>query len=79
MEKYLAQTQGLLGLFEATMSESEHKRAKEVAEEIWDAMRPVIEKHKLNLHETMTAVLTCHLAIMQIAWEQINEYKKEME
>lgn len=76
MEKYFAQTQGILNALQATSSKEEMKRAEEAGSEIWEAIKAITDKHQLNVQEMMNATIACHLTIMEVAMEQI---KEEME
>ena len=78
MEKYLAQTQGLLGLIQATISEEELERSVKAGEEIWEAIRAIADKYQLNVQEMLNATLACHQTILEVALEQINKVKKEI-
>ncbi len=78
MEKYLTQTNGLLGLIQATISEEEMKRSAKAGEEMWDAIRAITDEYELNVKEMLSATLACHGTIIEVAMEQISEVKKEM-
>ncbi|WAT23623.1 hypothetical protein O0R52_21745 (plasmid) [Bacillus halotolerans] len=73
MEKYFAQTQGILNALQATSSKEEMKRAEEAGSEIWEAIKAITDKHQLNVQEMMNAAIACHLTIMEVAMEQIKE------
>lgn len=78
MEKYLNETQGLLGLLQATISEEELSRSAAAGEEMWEAIKATTDKYGLNVQEMMNATLACHLTILEVANEQLNEKKKEL-
>lgn len=78
MEKYLTQTQGLLNLLQATISPDELEKAAKAGEEMWEAIRNITDKYELNVQEMMSATLGCHLTILEVANDQIDEKKKEM-
>jgi hypothetical protein len=78
MEKYIAQTEGLLGLFQATAQKEEMERSAKAGEEMWEAIRSVTEKYSLNVQEMMMATLACHNTILEVANEQMEEVKKEL-
>ncbi|GIN55101.1 MULTISPECIES: hypothetical protein [Bacillus subtilis group] len=73
MEKYFAQTQGLLNVLQATSSKEELKRAEDAGTEIWDSIRAISDKYQLNVQEMMNATIACHLTIIEAALEQIQE------
>lgn len=78
MEKYLAQTQALLGMIQATISEEELKRSVAAGEEMWEEIRKITDKYGLNVQEMLNATLSCHSTIFDAVNEQISETKKEM-
>lgn len=78
MEKYLAQTQALLGMIQATISEEELKRSVVAGEEMWEEIRKITDKYGLNVQEMLNATLSCHSTILDAVNEQISETKKEM-
>lgn len=78
MEKYLAQTKGLLGLLQATISQEELERSVKAGEEMWEVIREICDRHHLNVQEMLNATLACHATILEVANEQMNEVKKEM-
>lgn len=78
MEKYLTQTQGLLGIIQATISKEEMDRSVKAGEEMWEAIREITDRYELNVQEMLNATLACHSTILEVANEQINEVKKEM-
>jgi hypothetical protein len=79
MEKYLAQTQGLLGLIQATISQEELEKSAKAGEEMWEAIREITDKHGLNVQEMLNATLACHATIIEVANEQMEEVKKGLE
>lgn len=78
MEKYLEQTNALLGLIQATISKEELDNSTQAGEEMWEAIRAITDKYQLNVHEMLNATLACHSTIIEVANEQIEEAKKEM-
>jgi hypothetical protein len=78
MEKYLNETQGLLGLVQATITEAELKRSTDAGIEMWDAIKEVTDRYGLNVQEMLNATLGCHQSIMEVVNEQLIEKKKEM-
>lgn len=78
MEKYLNETQGLLGLVQATISEKELNRSAVAGEEMWEAIRAVTDKYELNVQEMMSATLACHHTILEVVNEQLTEKKEEL-
>lgn len=79
MDKYLSQTQGLLGIIQATISEEEMENSAKAGEEMWEAIRQITDKYQLNVQEMLNATLGCHSTIMEVAIEQLNAVKKELE
>jgi hypothetical protein len=78
MEKYFNQTQGLLGLIQATISEKEMENSAKAGEEMWEAIREITNKYQLNINEMLNATLACHSTIIEVAMEQMDEVKEEM-
>lgn len=78
MEKYLNETQGLLGLVQATISEEEMERSAKAGIEMWDAIKEITDRYELNVQEMMNATLGCHHTILEIVNEQLETKKKEM-
>lgn len=79
MDNYLANTKGLLGIIQATMTEKEFKKSVQAGEEMWEAIRKITDKYQLNVQEMLNATLSCHATIIEVANEQINDFKKELE
>ncbi|ACK98807.1 MULTISPECIES: hypothetical protein [Bacillus] len=77
MEKYLAQTQALLGMIQATISEEELKQSSKAGEEMWKEIRGITDNYQLNIQEMLNAILSCHYTILEAVNEQIHETKKE--
>jgi hypothetical protein len=78
MEKYLNETQGLLSIVQATISEEEMERSTEAGIEMWEAIKGITEKYGLNVQEMMNATLACHHTILEVVNEQLTAKKKEM-
>lgn len=78
MEKYLAQTQGLLGLIQATISQEELNRSADAGTEMYEAIKEITAKYNLNVQEMMNATLGIHQTILEIAIEQLDKKKEEM-
>lgn len=78
MDKYLEATKGLLGLIQATISKEEMERSTQAGIEMWDAIREIADKYQLNVQEMLNATLACHYTILEVADEQINLKRKEM-
>ncbi len=79
MEKYLSQTEGMLGIIQATISKKELERSAEAGKEMWEAIRSITDKHELNVQEMLSATLACHSTILEVALEQVNIVKEELE
>ena len=71
MDKYITQSEGLLGVVQATMNEDEIKRSAEAGEKMWDAIKQLTDEYQLNVHEVLNATLGCHIAILEVVNEQI--------
>lgn len=78
MDKYLEQTNALLGLLQATIGEKELERSAKAGEEIWEAIRTITDKYELNVQEMLNATLACHSTILEVANEQMEEVRKEL-
>jgi hypothetical protein len=78
MEKYLTSTEGLLALIQATLSQEQLDRSTKAGEEMWEAIRAVTDKYKLNVQEMLNATLACHATIIEVANDQINEVREGM-
>jgi hypothetical protein len=78
MEKYLTSTEGLLALIQATLSQEQLDRSTKAGEEMWEAIRAVTDKYKLNVQEMLNATLACHATIIDVANDQINEVREGM-
>jgi len=77
MEKYLAQTQAILGLIQSTMDEESMENSTKAGEEIWNAIREITDKYDLTVQEMLNAALACHATIIEVATEQIDKSKDE--
>lgn len=73
MDKYLEATNSLLGLIQAIMTEEEMKRSQEAGTELWEEIKRITEKYKLNVREMLNATLACHYTIVEAANEEINK------
>lgn len=78
MEEYIKQTQGLLGLVQASITEEEMANSTEAGTKIWDMMREITAEHNLNVQEMLNAILACNLTVFEAANEQLEQQKKEM-
>lgn len=79
MNKYLEQTNALLGLIQATISQEELDRSAKAGEEMWKAICEITDRYGLNVQEMLNATLACHSTIIDVANEQMEEVKKGME
>lgn len=75
-DQYILQTEGLLGLIQATLSKEELKRSAKAGEELWEAIRQVADKYELNVQEMLNATIACHTTILEVANEQIQANKE---
>jgi hypothetical protein len=78
MEKYLTSTESLLALIQSTLSPQELDRSAKAGEEMWEEIRSITDKYKLNVQQMLNATLACHATIIEVANEQINEARKGM-
>lgn len=78
MEKYINETQGLLAVVQATLSEDSLQNSVAAGEEMWEAIRQIVDKYELNVQEMLNATLACHHTILEIINEELTAKKKEM-
>lgn len=79
MEKYLNQTKGFLGVIQSILDEKELKESSDAAQEMYEAIRDIVEKRNMNIRETLHAVLALNATILSLTLEQMEDKQFEGE
>ena len=67
MEKYIEQTEIVIGLVQEAMSDASFEKSKVTGEEMYEAFIKIAEDNQLNVYELLNAVGAIYLAILELA------------
>jgi hypothetical protein len=77
MEEFLNQTRAFLGVIQAIMTEEEKERSSEAADEMYEQLREITNKHGLNIREMLNTQLAIGATVMQLALEQMEDMRNK--
>ena len=69
MEKYVQQTELVLGILQEKMPEESFQKSCDAGEKMYKAIGAIAEEADLNIHELWNAVMTIHLGVTELAIE----------
>ncbi|WP_157066973.1 hypothetical protein [Alicyclobacillus shizuokensis] len=73
MEQYLSYSKAFLAALQSAMTKEELDNCMACAEEIYQAITPIIEKHNLNIREALNTVVAVNTTVVELAKEQMEE------
>lgn len=77
MDSYIKYTEAYLAMVQGTLTETEMERSSKAGEEMFEAIKEIVEKYELNIREMLNATVAVHYNIMGSANEQLEDYKVE--
>ncbi|SFJ64867.1 hypothetical protein SAMN02799624_05367 [Paenibacillus sp. UNC496MF] len=77
MEEFLNQTRAFLGVIQAIMSEEEKERSSQAADEMYEQLRQITNKHELNIREMLNTQLALGATVLQLAMDQMEDVRNK--
>jgi len=76
MERFFNQTKAFLSVIQAAMKPDEREKSAEIAEEMYEAISAIVNKHQINILQTINAVLAVNTTVLELALQQIEERRE---
>lgn len=69
MEKFIKQTEIILGLLQEKMTDESYEKSAAAGTKIYEYIGQIAEDEKLTIHELWNAVMTINLGVLELALE----------
>lgn len=77
MDRYIEETEMIIGLIQNKMSEESFNKSRDAGVEMYESIADISEKHGLNIQELWNAIMNINLGITEMALESSDQNAEE--